>query len=219
MTGNTLLDILIAAPPLLLAIILHEMAHGWMAMKLGDPTAYKLGRITLNPLRHIDPVMTIMIPGLLILAGSPFIFGGAKPVPVNPAHFKNPRREMAYVALAGPATNLLLAIGFYLLFRAFTQLFPLFAELPTLPLLVLTMWLINSVLINILLAVFNLLPVPPLDGGRIAVGFLPLNLARYWAKLEPIGLIIVLLLLFSGAIEVILQPVLELSARFLLQLQ
>lgn len=202
--NNTFLVIIGAIPPLLFSVILHEIAHGRVAEHFGDLTARRLGRITLNPIKHIDPVMTVIFPGLLIFFNSPIIFGGAKPVPVNPLNFRNPRRDMAYVALAGPATNLVLAILCYLglnLFAFLDSLLPV----PQ----IFYLWLAFGVLINMVLAVFNLLPVPPLDGGRIAVGFLPLSLAKSWARLEPFGLLIVMVLLFSGVLDKVLGPVLE----------
>ena len=196
-------------PPLIAAVVLHEVAHGWIAEKLGDPTARSLGRITLNPLRHIDPVMTLLLPGLLILSGSPIVFGGAKPVPVNPAYFKNPRRGMALVAVAGPITNFLLASVCYVLFQTFAR-----TPLDSIPLphsvsVLLGTWLLHSILINLVLGLFNLIPVPPLDGGRIAVGFLPLPIARRYARIERWGLPIVFLILYSGIFTQVLGPLVE----------
>lgn len=213
---SILLHALILLPPLFLAVLLHEVAHGYVAERLGDPTARRLGRITLNPLPHIDPVLTLLMPATLLLLGSPFVFGGAKPVPVNPLHFRNPRRGMAYVALAGPVTNFLLAtvlwvvlLGLRLLPISETSGFPP-AALAALGLLVL--WVEHGVLINIVLGTFNLLPIPPLDGGRIAVGFLPIDLARRWAKLERWGLLIVIILLSSGTVARILDPIIRFFA-------
>jgi Zn-dependent protease len=215
---QTFIQILGTVPPLLIAVILHEIAHGYVAERLGDPTARRLGRITLNPLKHIDPFMTIILPGMLILSGSPIIFGGAKPVPVNPMHFNNPRRDMAYVALAGPVTNFILAALFYLGYLLFSFALPVFLA-PPIVLAIFGLWLIYGVLINLVLGLFNLLPVPPLDGGRIAVGFLPVPIARLWARLEPFGLVIVILLLFSGLFDAVLSPVIEIAAKHLLKLQ
>ncbi|MFN8388667.1 MAG: site-2 protease family protein [Bdellovibrionota bacterium] len=210
-----LFDAIVFAPPLLTAVILHEIAHGWAAEKLGDPTARDQHRITLNPLVHIDPFMTIILPVTLILAGSPFVFGGAKPVPVNPLNFRNPRRGMAYVAIAGPIMNFLLvaiclAIHQGLISSGLAQ-----AHRGVVVNLLL-IWMRHSVLINLVLGLFNLLPVPPLDGGRIAVGFLPLSFARFWARLEPYGLWIVILLMMSGVVRTILEPVLEFVAEHVL---
>ncbi|MCB0323468.1 MAG: site-2 protease family protein [Bdellovibrionales bacterium] len=213
-----LIKLIAAAPPLLVAVILHEIAHGWAAEKLGDPTARSLGRITVNPLRHADPFLTLLLPGMLILAGSPVIFGGAKPVPVNPLYFKNPRRDMAYVALAGPVTNFVLAAICYILLQSLTNSIVAFF-VPPLILGLLALWLVHGVLINLVLGLFNLLPVPPLDGGRIAVGFLPIRAARAWARLEPFGLLIVIALLFSGVIEATLGPIVEHTAKHLLRFE
>ncbi len=174
--------------PVLIAITLHEAAHGYVAWKLGDDTAKRLGRVTFNPLRHVDPYGTIVIPGLL-LAFSNFVFGWAKPVPVDFSRLDNPRRDMVWVAAAGPAINIALA----------TVSAALLHSIPLLPGSV-QLWVLenlqNSILINLVLAVFNMLPLPPLDGGRIAVGLLPLPLARRLARMERFGLFVIIGLLF-----------------------
>jgi len=177
------------ALPILLAITLHEAAHGWAAWKLGDDTAYRLGRVSFNPLRHIDGMGTILIPALLIVARAPFLFGWAKPVPVNFNRLGNPRRDMVLVAAAGPATNLGLAVISALLFHIVPAL-PESAQLWT------ARNLSNSMMLNIVLAVFNMLPLPPLDGGRVAVGLLPPALSRPLAKLERHGLFIIVAVVF-----------------------
>jgi Zn-dependent protease len=189
---------IIFAPPFLLAIILHEVAHGYVAWKLGDPTAKTLGRITLNPIKHIDFKLSILLPGILILIGSPVVFGGAKPVPVNPMYFKNPRQGMALVAVAGPITNFILAyISYQLIFDL-----PDHYIFQTL----VAAWLVGSIIINLVLAVFNLTPLPPLDGGRILVGILPIDLARKVASLEKYGLLILFGLLYLGIPNKTIEP-------------
>ena len=177
------------ALPILHAITLHEAAHGWAAWKLGDDTAYRLGRVSFNPLRHIDGMGTILLPALLIVARAPFLFGWAKPVPVNFSRLGNPRRDMVLVAAAGPATNLGLAVISALLFHIVPAL-PESAQLWT------ARNLSNSMMLNIVLAVFNMLPLPPLDGGRVAVGLLPPALSRPLAKLERHGLFIIVAIVF-----------------------
>jgi Zn-dependent protease len=174
--------------PVLIAITFHEAAHGYVARYLGDETASRLGRVSLNPLRHIDPLGTIALPGLLLLAGSPFLFGYAKPVPVNFRALRSPRIGMVLVAAAGPAMNIALAVAAALSFHLAVYLPGTIAQWTVLNLK-------NALIINVILAVFNLFPLPPLDGGRIAVGLLPNVLARQLARLEPYGMIILIGLL------------------------
>jgi len=175
--------------PLVLAITLHEAAHGYVALRFGDDTALMAGRVTLNPLKHVDLWGTIIIPGLLIFARAPFLFGYAKPVPVDFGRLGNPRRDMIWVAGAGPAMNLFLAVISALLIHGV-------GVLPAPALGWVADNLINSLRINVLLAVFNLLPLPPLDGGRIAVGLLPDSLARPLSRVEPFGIFILIGALF-----------------------
>lgn len=171
--------------PVLFAITMHEAAHGYVAWKLGDDTAYQRGRVSFNPLRHVDPVGTVLVPVLLIVLRAPFVFGWAKPVPVNFYRLRQPRRDMILVAVAGPLTNLLLAFVSAWLLR-WVDLLPEVAAAWAQETLQL------SVLLNVLLAVFNMLPLPPLDGGRVAVGLLPNSLALPLASLERYGLFIII---------------------------
>jgi Zn-dependent protease len=175
--------------PVLLAITLHEAAHGYAADRLGDDTARRAGRISLNPLRHVDAFGTILLPALLLLTRAPFLFGYAKPVPVSFWRLNHPRRDMVLVAAAGPGMNLLLALGAAFLYHGVewlpARVAPWVAEN-----------LRNALLINVVLAVFNMLPLPPLDGGRVAVGLLPDALARPLSRLEPIGIFLVIGALF-----------------------
>ena len=185
--------------PVLVAVILHELAHGYSAYLLGDPTAARMGRLTLNPIAHIDLLGTLLLPFLLIMTGAPFLFGYAKPVPVNFTNLRSPRRDMVRVAAAGPIMNLILA-GL----SAFALKFLLSLQLITDGLIARN--LLNSVLINVVLAVFNLFPLPPLDGGRVATGLLPRQPALMLARLEPYGMLIVIFLLMTGILGDILQP-------------
>ena len=189
MIGQIIEAISVWALPLLLAITLHEAAHGFAAYVFGDDTARRLGRMSLNPIRHIDPFGTVLMPALLLLAKAPFLFGYAKPVPVNFGRLNHPRRDMVWVALAGPGMNMALAVLAALLYHGI-GLLPSGVE----------EWaaanLRNTVYINVLLAVFNMLPIPPLDGGRVAVGLLPDRLAFPLARLERTGIFLVLGLLF-----------------------
>ena len=181
--------ITIWAIPAIIAITLHEAAHGYVASKLGDDTALRAGRVTFNPFRHIDPFGTLLLPALLLLARAPFLFGWARPVPVNFFRLRNPKRDMVWVAAAGPGINVLLACASALLIHT-VDLLPGF----------LSIWwarnLINSIKINLILALFNMIPLPPLDGGRVAVGLLPRSLARPLARLERTGLLILILAMF-----------------------
>ena len=184
--------------PVIFAITVHEVAHGWVAKKYGDNTAYALGRLTINPIKHIDWVGTVILPGILLLTGTGFIFGWAKPVPVDARNFKNPRKDMAIVALAGPVSNLLMALAWALLARVGVMVGVEFISLP----LIYTG--IAGISINLVLALINLLPIPPLDGSRVLSGILP----GYWAwkynQLERYGFIILLILLYTQILNVIL---------------
>ncbi|MEA3328695.1 MAG: site-2 protease family protein [Candidatus Omnitrophota bacterium] len=188
---ETLIAVLVFLP----AVTVHEFAHGWMANKLGDPTARNAGRLTLNPLAHIDPVGTIILPAMLILSGSRIIFGWAKPVPVNFANLDNPRRDMIWVGLAGPGANILLALITALIIRS-GLISPEFLNL-----------LAMVILINLILAIFNLIPIPPLDGSRVLAGVLSPEQSYAYSKIEPYGFFIVIALLWMGLLRKVLLPI------------
>ncbi|MDO9060653.1 MAG: site-2 protease family protein [Bradyrhizobium sp.] len=181
----SLYDVSVWVLPVIIAITFHEAAHAFVAHRLGDNTAYDLGRVSFNPFKHIDPFGTVLLPGILLLSHAPFLFGYARPVPVNFRNLRNPRIGMVWVALAGPATNIALALLAALAFHAL-PLAPADAA----------KWLAdnlkNALIINVLLAVFNMLPIPPLDGGRVAVGLLPNVLAYPLSRLEPWGMLILI---------------------------
>ncbi|MBU0665596.1 MAG: site-2 protease family protein [Proteobacteria bacterium] len=208
--NDTILQFIILAPPLLLALTVHEFAHGYVAFRLGDPTAKALGRLTLNPLKHLDPLGTIAF----------FVFhiGWAKPVPVNPSYFKNPQKDMLWVALAGPATNLIMAVISALMTRMLWLLAKIipYSALTEAVLVPLNSTLIASVWINLVLCIFNFLPVPPLDGSRILAGILPPDLARSYASIERYGFIFLIILAATGVLSKLIIPLIDFANSLLL---
>lgn len=199
---NFLQRLIIWVPPVLLAVTFHEVAHGWTALRFGDTTAWSLGRLSLNPLRHVDPVGTVLVPALLFFLGG-FIFGWAKPVPVNFHRLRHPKRDMAIVALAGPGANLAMMIGWALIMLLGKGLYQVMPELG-LPLYLMGQ---AGILINIIIGVLNMLPVPPLDGSRVLMGVLPDRMGMLLAQIEPFGLVILLLLLATGVLSTVVGPV------------
>jgi len=189
------------AIPVLFAITLHEVAHGWIANKLGDSTARMLGRLTVNPLKHIDPIGTILVPLVMVLLQTGFVFGWAKPVPINYNNLKNPRKDMAIVAVAGPLANLAMAIFWALVFK-----FGMTLGSTNLGEGIMAMGK-AGILINLVLFVFNLLPIPPLDGGRVLSAVVPPAVSDVLDRIEPYGFFIVIGLLYFGVLNVILNPV------------
>lgn len=204
--------IVLLTPPVLLAIVVHEVSHGWVANRLGDPTARMLGRLTLNPIKHIDPVGTILVPALLLaLSGGRLVFGWAKPVPINPQNFKKPRAGMAWVAAAGPGSNLLMGIawvGVAWLARALSNQLPMLA-----PFYYMGQY---GVVANVVLCVLNLFPLPPLDGSRVLAGLLSREGARAFYRLEPYGLFIVAILMATGVLSYLLYPIMDWLINLLL---
>jgi Zn-dependent protease len=202
MSGLSLPQLIaVAILPLLFGITVHEVAHGWVAKRLGDPTAQRLGRLTLNPIKHIDPLGTILVPGLLLAMGG-FIFGWAKPVPVTWENLRNPRRDMALVAAAGPAANLVMAVLWGIIAKIGTEI-PEGVQWAGQPMVYMGEF---GIIINAVLMVLNLLPLPPLDGGRVAVGLLPPRLGWALSRVEPYGFFVLIALLATGTLSLIISP-------------
>ncbi len=199
------MELIIRIAALVFAVIIHEVAHGYAAYRLGDPTARDADRLTLNPLAHIDLMGSILLPLILIMTRSPVLFGWAKPVPFNPAYFRDVKKGVMIVGLAGPASNLLLAAAAAVVFR----LLPFGG--------IIGLFLLQTCLINVVLAIFNLIPIPPLDGSRVAIGFLPSHLIAPYLSLERYGFIIIFGLLWIGVLDYVFRPIAFLLLRFLLQ--
>ncbi len=208
---NTIQLLVVLAPPLLLAITLHEVAHGWIALRCGDTTAKQLGRLSLNPLRHVDPIGTVLVPAVMAVFGG-FIFGWAKPVPVNYNRLRQPKRDMALVALAGPVSNLLMALGWAFMATVGHNLQTVSPWLGE-PLMLMG---VAGIDVNVMLGVLNLVPIPPLDGSRVLTGMLPDRFGAVMARMEPYGLIILMLLLISGVLN--LMPIVNSIRHFILTL-
>jgi Zn-dependent protease len=207
---NVIQKITVSAIPIIFAITVHEAAHGYVAKYFGDLTADKMGRITLNPIKHIDPIGTILLPALTLMLGG-ILFGWAKPVPVNFANLNHPKKDMLWVAAAGPASNFIMAI-FWVLVLKYSVNAPGSAAF-----FLLEMSKVG-IMINLVLMVLNLLPLPPLDGGRIAVSLLPMHLAVKFSQIERYGFIILIVLLFTGILGKVISPMIDFFARLILNL-
>jgi len=196
--------IIVCVPPILLAVTLHEVAHGWMAKLYGDRTPEMMGRLSLNPIKHIDPIGTVLLPAFMAITTG-FIFGWAKPVPISFDHLRHPKKDMAKVALAGPGANLIMMILWVVILKIILAL-PSSLNWLSVPLLYMSA---VGVYINCILMVLNLLPVPPLDGSRVLASYLPNSMAYKFSKIEPYGMIILVALLFLGLLGIILLPVIN----------
>lgn len=204
MNGN-LVSLVISISIFAFAVIIHEVAHGWVAYKLGDPTAKLSGRLTLNPISHIDPIGTILLPVALVLTGSPVVFGWAKPVPINFFGLHNPKRDIMLVGAAGPLANIIFAFILGAAFRLF----------PVLHVPILAGMIFYSILLNLVLAAFNLIPIPPLDGSRILFGLLPPEVAMRYMSIEPYGFVILFILIWLGFLDRFVNPLVVILAKII----
>ena len=210
MDASTIQKIAVWVLPVLLAVSLHEAAHAWMADKKGDPTSRLMGRLTFNPIKHIDPIGTIVVPTLMIVLTG-FAFGWAKPVPVDARNLKNPKKDMMWVALAGPASNFIMAI----IWAIFLHVSVMFVDSRSAVSLFLLLVPVAGITINVILGVLNLLPIPPLDGGRILTGLLSPQVSEKYSKIEPYGFFIIIALMFTGILSYIIFPVIALVLMIL----
>ncbi len=219
--GHIIQQIIISIVPIMLAVILHEVSHGYVAYRLGDPTAKMMGRLTLNPISHIDILGTILMPLVLyVMSDGSFVFGYAKPVPINAYNFKNPKRDMAISAAAGPVTNIIIAMISMLLLKHILAPLADIAELSTVTTILnpLALMLRACIIINVVLAVFNMIPIPPLDGGRVLTGMLPYRQAMALSRIEPYGFMIVILLAVTHIADFFIFPVIKMILRLLYML-
>ena len=207
------LSIALCIALLIISLGVHEAAHGWVALKCGDTTARDLGRITLNPLAHIDPFMTILLPLMLYFSGAPFLFGGAKPVPVAFHRLRHPWRDMSLVAIAGPISNFLLAIFFMLVFKLSVDVFGMSAGVGG-SYQILPKVMLISVQFNLLLAGFNLIPIPPLDGSRVMAWLLPESVRLTYVRIERYGMLIIIALLMWGNLGALIQPFMSVTIEW-----
>ncbi len=201
---NIIYNIAVWSLPVLFAITIHEVAHGWVASKLGDNTAKMLGRLTLNPFKHIDPIGTVVVPLAMVLLQTGFVFGWAKPVPVNMRNLNSPRKDMAIVAAAGPISNLIMAVFWVFIFKLGSSVI----TDPNIAKGIMAMGQ-AGIIINLILFIFNLLPIPPLDGSKVLSGIVPSSVSAIMDKIEPYGLFIVIGLLYFGVLNAIISPVLD----------
>ncbi len=201
---NIIYNIAVWSLPVLFAITIHEVAHGWVANKLGDSTAKMLGRLTLNPFKHIDPIGTVVVPLAMVLLQTGFVFGWAKPVPVNMRNLNSPRKDMAIVAAAGPISNLIMAVFWVFIFKLGSSVI----SDPNIAKGIMAMGQ-AGIIINLILFIFNLLPIPPLDGSKVLSGIVPPSVSAIMDKIEPYGLFIVIGLLYFGVLNAIITPVLD----------